>query len=275
MAAQAVRPSLASSRRTPRRMSAADCDLAVALGDRLEADLADDVHDRAAGQLVVAGDRLEVEGGVRGGPSARSRGSTGARARPGAAAGSRRRLEPAGERVVEVLAQVGGEDRDAVEGLDALQQVGDLLVGVAVVGVLALAALAEQGVGLVEEQDPAALLGPVEHAGEVLLGLADVLRDDEREVDAVDVAAGALAEQRGADRLAGARRAVEQGAVAGAQARGHAPVAHQRRAVVEEQLDSWSWRRCSGEDEVVPRPCAVSMRWAGNSAPRPAAGGRR
>ena len=44
------------------------------------------------------------------------------------------------------------EDRQPVEGLHALQQVGALDVGVAVVGVADLAALAEDRVGLVEEQ---------------------------------------------------------------------------------------------------------------------------
>ena len=49
--------------------------------------------------------------------------------------------------------RVGGQDRDALEALHALQQVVDLEVGVAVVRVLHLGALAEERVGLVEEQD--------------------------------------------------------------------------------------------------------------------------
>ena len=61
--------------------------------------------------------------------------------------------QPAGERLVEILAPVGGEDREAVEPLHALQQVADLDVGEAVVRVLDLGALAEQRVRLVEEQD--------------------------------------------------------------------------------------------------------------------------
>ena len=56
------------------------------------------------------------------------------------------------KRLVDVGAQVGREDGEPVEGLQALQQVGALDVGVAVVGVAHLAALAEDGVGLVEEQ---------------------------------------------------------------------------------------------------------------------------
>ena len=61
------------------------------------------------------------------------------------------RVEPAGERLVDVRPQVRREDRDAVERLHPLEEVGDLDVGVAVVGVLHLGALAEERVGLVEE----------------------------------------------------------------------------------------------------------------------------
>ena len=85
--------------------------------------------------------------------------------------------QPAGEGLVEVAAAVGGEDGDAGEALHALQQVAGLDIGEAVVGVAHLGALAEQRVGLVEEQHRAHALGGVEHALEVLLGLADVLVD--------------------------------------------------------------------------------------------------
>ena len=93
--------------------------------------------------------------------------------------------QPAQERLVEVLLAVGGEDREALEALHALEQVADLEVGVAVVRVLDLGALAEQRVGLVEEQDHVGRVGGVEQPAQVLLGLADVLVDDLRQVDAV------------------------------------------------------------------------------------------
>ncbi len=57
-------------------------------------------------------------------------------------------VEAAGERVVDVRAQVRRQDRQAVERLHPLQQVGDLDVGVAIVAVADLGALPEQGVGL-------------------------------------------------------------------------------------------------------------------------------
>ena len=96
------------------------------------------------------------------------------------------------------------------EALHALEQVADLEVGVAVVRVPDLGALAEQRVGLVEEQDHVARLGSVEHAPQVLLGLADVLVDDLREVDAVQRQAELVGEHLGRHRLAGAGRAGEQ-----------------------------------------------------------------
>ena len=95
--------------------------------------------------------------------------------------------DPAQERAVDRVLGVRRQDREAAVGLHALEQVADLDVRVAVVAVLDLAALAEQRVGLVEEQDRPAGLGRVEHAAQVLLGLADVLRDDLAEVDPVEV----------------------------------------------------------------------------------------
>ena len=67
-----------------------------------------------------------------------------------------------------------------VERLHPLEQVGHLDVRVAVAGVLDLGALAEQGVGLVEQEDAVDPVGLGEDPVEVLLGLADVLVDDGR-----------------------------------------------------------------------------------------------
>ncbi len=52
-----------------------------------------------------------------------------------------------------------------------------------------LSPLAKEGIGLVEEQDGAAGLGSGEDAGQVLLGVANVLTDDGGEVDLVEVQA--------------------------------------------------------------------------------------
>ena len=133
------------------------------------------------------------------------------------------------------LLHVGRQDRQAAVRLHALQQVADLDVGVAVVAVLDLAALAEQRVGLVEEQDRAALLRRVEDPPQVLLRLADVLADDRAQVDPVEVEPQLVREHLGGHRLAGAARAGEERADAEAARalRGESPVLVDRRALAD------------------------------------------
>ena len=120
------------------------------------------------------------------------------------------RVEPADERLVDVRAQVRREDRQAVERLHPLEQVGDLDVRVPIARVLDLAPLAEERVGLVEQQDAVDPVGLGEDAVEVLLGLADVLVDDGRQVDDVQVEAEVAREHLRGHRLAGARIAREE-----------------------------------------------------------------
>ncbi len=64
---------------------------------------------------------------------------------------------------VQIGFAVGGQGGDAVEPLDALQQVVDLDIGEAVVAVLYLHAAAEQRVGLVEEQHHSCAFAECEH----------------------------------------------------------------------------------------------------------------
>ena len=71
-------------------------------------------------------------------------------------------------------------------------------------------ALAEERVGLVEEQQRAALFGRVENLLQVLFGLADVLADHRRKVDAVEIEAQLASQHFGGERLAGAAGAGEQ-----------------------------------------------------------------
>ena len=91
--------------------------------------------------------------------------------------------------------------------LHALQQIADLDVGVAVVAVLDLGALAEQRVRLVEEEDGPAAFGGLEHAAQVLFGLADVFTDHLAEVDAVEVQLQLVGQHLGGKGLARAGRA--------------------------------------------------------------------
>jgi hypothetical protein len=73
---------------------------------------------------------------------------------------------------------------DAGERVEALQQVVRLDGCEAIAGGRDLGAVREERVGFVEEQHRAGSHGVVEHAIEVLPGLADVLADDRAEVDA-------------------------------------------------------------------------------------------
>ena len=86
-------------------------------------------------------------------------------------------------------------------------------------GVLDLAAFAEHRVGLVEEEDRVGVARLLEDAGEVLLRLADVLRDQAGKVDLVDVQAEVVGDDLRRHGLAGAGLAGEQGGDAPAQRR--------------------------------------------------------
>src|SRR6266702_1494321 len=69
--------------------------------------------------------------------------------------------------------------------LDALQQVIDLHVTIAIVRIGRGSTLAKEGISLVEKQDCRSAFGGVEDPAQVLLRLADVLADDAAEVDAM------------------------------------------------------------------------------------------
>ena len=97
------------------------------------------------------------------------------------------KVHAANKGVVHVLAEVGGQNDYALVLLHLLQQVAGLDVGVTVVRVLHLGTLAEQRVGLVEEENGVAVVGLAEYAVQVLLSLADVLAYDGGKVDLVQV----------------------------------------------------------------------------------------
>jgi hypothetical protein len=113
-------------------------------------------------------------------------------------------------RVVEATPQVAGQDPHGIEGVGRLEQERDLSIGVALVSVACLAALAERRLSLVEEPDSPAATGLVGSSGEVRLGLADIVGYDHRQIDAADVTPEHDPQQRCADDLAGAGRAREQ-----------------------------------------------------------------
>src|SRR6266542_3703563 len=116
------------------------------------------------------------------------------------------------ERRVDAASRVGGDDHDAVEGLQPLQQEVGLQVGVPVVGVADLGTAGHQRVALVEQQQDVELLGPGEDAVEVAFGLTYVLVDHGGQIDAVDVEVQPGRQMARGERLAGTARSAEQGA---------------------------------------------------------------
>ena len=92
-------------------------------------------------------------------------------------------VESARERVIQICAKVARQDRKAVEGLHPLQEIGNFDVRVSVSRIAHLGTLPEQGVRLIEQQDPVELLGRSEDLLESLFGLPDVLVHHTRQVD--------------------------------------------------------------------------------------------
>lgn len=80
--------------------------------------------------------------------------------------------QSADERVVHGALEIGREDGEARVRFHALEEIGNLQVGVAIAAVVDLAAFPEQRVGFVEQQDRAAALGQLKDLLEVLFRLA-------------------------------------------------------------------------------------------------------
>ena len=125
--------------------------------------------------------------------------------------------EAAFEGRVEILGQVGRGDQDPVQGLHLLQD--DVLDAVLhlVDGVFRpIHPLSENGVRLIEEQDRGDFRAlnlqpvPVEHGLDVLLGVADPLAFDLRDMDGQDTPSGLPGELVNRFGLPGSRIAIEQ-----------------------------------------------------------------
>src|SRR5262249_16816067 len=116
---------------------------------------------------------------------------------------------PAQEGAVNLVLAVRCQDRDAVELFHALQQIVDLYIGEAVMGILDFHSLAEKRVSLVEEQQNIGALAGVEYLAEILLGLTDVLAHYPSEVHAVDLHSQRARDDLCRHRLSGAARSCE------------------------------------------------------------------
>ncbi len=164
-------------------------------------------------------------------------------------------IQPASEGLIQVRTQVRGQDGDAIEQLHALEQVRNLDIGVSIMGVLDVRALAEHRVRLVEQQHTVDAIRLGEDAVEVLLRLTDVLVDDRRQVDDIQVQAKVVGHDFRGHRFSRARVAREQGRQAATLDRGAAhapgiedqvPIASTRGQLVELHRD------LVGEHQVAP-----------------------
>src|SRR6266481_10170507 len=103
------------------------------------------------GKRALAGEKIKVQAGC----VDRSRDSGYPDAFPFRCVGKRElehKANPPEERLVEILAPIGGENRDAAKSFHALEQVAHFHVGKAVVGVTRLDALAEERFRFIEEE---------------------------------------------------------------------------------------------------------------------------
>ncbi len=178
-------------------------------------------------------------------------------------------MHAAREGGIEILRQIGCQDHHPVVLLHLLQQIRDLDVRVAIVRILDLRALAEQRVGLVEQQDRAGALRRAEDAFEILFGLADVLGDDRRKVDAVQLEPDVVGDHRSRHRLARTRGAGEEDHQAGAAARAldQSPAAVHALAVPDRRRDVVQvLQGIRGQHEVAP-VCGRTIRVARRASP--------
>jgi hypothetical protein len=94
-------------------------------------------------------------------------------------------IKPPRERVVDLSAFAGGENREAGVFLDSLEEIVDLDVGVTVVAIMHLGAFAKERICFVEKEDRTTLPRRIEDASQILLRLADIFRDDGARIDTV------------------------------------------------------------------------------------------
>ena len=71
-------------------------------------------------------------------------------------------LEAPGKSIVYIAALIGGQYDQPVLAFNALQEVRDFLVGVLIMGIADVGALAEEGIGFVKKQNPVFMLGFIE-----------------------------------------------------------------------------------------------------------------
>ena len=131
------------------------------------------------------------------------------------------RVQSPHEGGVEPIAVVARQQGDAVELLDPLQEIVGLRIGKAIIGIADVGARGEQGIGFVEEQEHVGVLGSGQDHRQVLLGLANPLARQRREIDPVQRQAQPRRQPVRRQRFAGAGLANQQRAQTRPVARRH------------------------------------------------------
>ena len=94
-------------------------------------------------------------------------------------------MKPSRERVVDLSASAGGDNREAGIFLNLLQEIIDLDVGITVVAIMHLGVFAKERLRFVEKEDRTAAIRRSEDAPQILLRLANIFRDDGAQIDAI------------------------------------------------------------------------------------------
>jgi hypothetical protein len=94
-------------------------------------------------------------------------------------------MKPSPERVINLRAIAGGENREACVFLDSLQKIIDPDVGVAIMAILYLGPFAKESIRFIEKEDRTTFLRRIEDATQILLRLVNIFRDDGAQIDPV------------------------------------------------------------------------------------------
>src|SRR5690606_28545186 len=119
-------------------------------------------------------------------------------------------LETAQERLIQVGSQIGRQDGNAIIGLHTLEQIADLQISVAVMGILDPRPFTEDSVGLIKKEDRVATLRLAKDSLQILLRLPNVLTDQAGKVNLIEVQSQVACDHLSGHGLAGAGWAGEQ-----------------------------------------------------------------
>jgi hypothetical protein len=94
-------------------------------------------------------------------------------------------MKPSQQPFVDPGAIAGGEDCEAGIFLASSQEIIDFNVGIAVGTIFHVSAFAKKSICLIKKQDRMTILRRIENTAEILLGLANISRDDGIQIDPV------------------------------------------------------------------------------------------